>query len=160
MREAETGTHLELESNAIRLRNVKELGELLPDVVDLGDLVFAPQPQLCPVDLALQADYGASDPIALVELLTDEGRGEPLLVAIEEPGVVLRGGGPLAAARVCLVLPHGLDTQRKEAVVRVAIKLGQRRGPVEVPTGQFDRVEPVSRRPVKRRGQGLAPGSS
>lgn len=137
----ESRAHLKFEADPVRFGHIEELDELAPDTVDLLDVVLRAHPELDAVDLGTQADDRAADLVALVELLADERHGEPLPALVEQCGVVLHRQHPLAAVRVRLVLPHRLDARFEQVVVRVALKLGRRLKPVEVPTIRLDRIE-------------------
>ena len=109
--------------------------------VDLLHVVLRARPELYAVDLAAQADDRAADLVALVEVLADERHREPRPAAVEQLRVVLHREHPLAAVRVRLVLPHRLDAGLEEVVVGVALALGGRLEPVEVPAEGLDGVE-------------------
>ena len=53
------------------------------------------------------------DPVALVELLTDERHRKPLPALVEQRRVVLHREHPLSAVRIRLVLSHRLDARLK-----------------------------------------------
>ena len=137
----ESRAHLEFEPYPIRFGHIEELDELAPNAVDLLDVVLRAHPELDAVDLGTQADDRATDLVALVELLADERHGEPLPTLVEQCRVVLHRQHPLAAVRVRFVLPHRLDARFEQVVVRVALKLGRRLEPVEVPAIRLDRIE-------------------
>ncbi len=129
---AQVGAYLELEADAVRLRDIEELDKLAPDAVDLLDVVFRACPKLNTVNLGAETDDGAADLVALVELLANKRHGEPLPALVEQRRVVLHRQYPLAPIRVGLVFPHGLDARLEQVVVRVALELGRRLEPIEV----------------------------
>ena len=93
------------------------------------------------VNLRAKTDNGATDLVALVELLTDKRHRKPLSTLIEQRRVVLHREHPLPAIRVRLVFPHRLDARLEQVVVRVAIQFGRQLRPVEVPAVRLDSVE-------------------
>ena len=137
----ESRAYLEFEPDPVRFGHVEELDELAPDTVDLLDLVLRARPELDAVDLRAQADDGAANLVALVELLTDERHGEPLPALVEQRRIVLHRQHPLPAVRVRLVLPHRLDPRLEQVVVRIALQFRRRLEPVEVPAVRLDRIE-------------------
>ena len=108
-----------------------------------------------PVDLGPQADDRATDLVALVEFLADEGHRQPLPALVEQRRVVLHRQHPLASVRVRLVLPHRLDPRLEQVVVRVALQLGRGLKPVEVPAIRLDRIELADGRQPRFVGTGV-----
>ena len=125
--------YLEFEPDPVCLRHVEQLDELAPDTVHLLDVILRACPELNAIDLGAQADDRAADLVTFVELLADERHREPLPALVEQTRVVLHRQHPLAPVRVRLVLPHRLDARLEQVVVRVALQLGRRLEPVEVP---------------------------
>ena len=138
--------YLEFEADAVRLRDVQELDELAPNAIHLLDVVFRSCPELDTVHFRAETDNGATDLVALVELLTDEHHGEPLPALIERRRVVFHREYPLPAVRIRLVLPNRLDARLEQVVVRVAIQFRRRLPPVEVPAVRLDSVKIAHRR--------------
>ena len=95
---------MELEADGVCLRDVEELDKLVPDAVDLLEVVFRACPELDTVDFRAETSNGTADLVALVELLTDERHGKPMPALIKQ-WVILHCEHPLAAICICLV-PH------------------------------------------------------
>lgn len=80
-------------------------------VTDLLDVVFRACPELNEVDFGAKTDDGVENLVALVQLLTDEHHGKPLLAIVGVHRGILHREHPLAAVRVRLVLSHRHDAR-------------------------------------------------
>ena len=133
--------YLEFEPDPVGFGDVEEFDEFAPDAVDLLDVFLRACPHLDAVNLGAQTDDRAADLVALVEFLANEGHAKPLPALVEQRRVVFHREHPLPTVRIRLVLPHRLDPRLEQVVVRVALQLGRRLEPVEVPAIRFDRIE-------------------
>jgi len=76
-----------------------ELDELTPNTI------LRAHPESDEVDRQVQADDGATNFVALVDVLADKHHDEPLPALIEQRWTVLHRQHPLPTIRIHLVLP-------------------------------------------------------
>jgi hypothetical protein len=70
-------------------------------------------------------------------------------------GLLFHREHPLASVRVRLILPHRLDPRLEQVAIRVAVELGRRLEPVEVPAIRLDRIELADSRQARFVGTGV-----
>ena len=116
---------MEFEADTVSLRDVEERDEHTP-AIEFLDVIFRACPELDMINFRAEAEDGAADLVALVELLTHERHGKTLPALIEQRWVVLHREHLLAAVCVRLVLPHQLDARLEQVVVRVALEFRRR----------------------------------